>query len=64
MFLGRSEVKTRHRLKSKWIGCGAFIAFALLVGVASASEGGLVLMPDFTGKLPILILLFALLMLP
>jgi F-type H+-transporting ATPase subunit b len=60
----RSAVRARHQLKSKWVACGAFIGCALFAGAAVASEGGLVLLPDWTGKLPILIVLFALLMVP
>ncbi|MFB3117703.1 MAG: ATP synthase F0 subunit B, partial [Myxococcota bacterium] len=37
---------------------------ALFAGAAAASEGDLVLLPDFIGKLPILILFFALLVVP
>jgi len=36
----------------------------LCAGAAAASEGGLVLLPDWFGKLPILIVLFALLTYP
>jgi F-type H+-transporting ATPase subunit b len=57
-------------LKPNWVARstfaagGVFVACALFAGVAAASEGDLVLLPDFTGKLPILIVLFALLMFP
>ena len=57
-------MRARHQPKSKWVACGAFIGCALFAGAAIASEGGLVLLPDWTGKLPILIVLFALLMVP
>ncbi len=57
-------MKTRHQLKPKSLACGTLVACALFVGTAAASEGGLVLLPDFTGKLPILIVLFALLVYP
>jgi len=57
-------VKTRHQLKPNWVACGVFVACALIAGAAAASEGDLVLVPDWTGKLPILIVLFALLMAP
>jgi len=60
----RGAVKARHQLKPKWVACGAFVACALFAGTAVASEGGLVLLPDWTGKLPILVVLFALLMVP
>jgi F-type H+-transporting ATPase subunit b len=60
----RGAVKARHQPKSKWVACGTFAACTLFAGVAVASEGGLVLLPDWTGKLPILIVLFALLMVP
>jgi F-type H+-transporting ATPase subunit b len=62
--LERGAVRARHQLKPKWVACGAFVACALFAGAAVASEGGLVLLPDWTGKLPILIVLFALLMAP
>jgi F-type H+-transporting ATPase subunit b len=57
-------VKARHQLKPKWVEYGAFVACALFAGAAAASEGDLVLLPDWTGKLPILIVLFGLLMIP
>ena len=57
-------MRARHQLKLKWVACGAFIGCALFAGAAVASEGGLVLLPDWTGKLPVLIVLFALLMVP
>ncbi len=57
-------MRARHQLKPKWVACGAFVGCALFAGAAVASEGGLVLLPDWTGKLPILIVLFALLMVP
>ena len=57
-------MKARRQPKRKWIACGAFVACALFACSAVASEGGLVLLPDWTGKLPILIVLFALLMVP
>jgi F-type H+-transporting ATPase subunit b len=60
----RSAVRVRHQLKPKWIEFGAFVGCALFAGVAAASDGDLVLLPDWTGKLPILIVLFALLMVP
>jgi len=74
--LGRSKVKAGQQLKPKSVAdgapttgrrfafCGALLACALFASTAAASEGGLVLLPDFTGKLPILIVLFALLMFP
>ncbi len=40
------------------------LACALWTGVAAASEGGLNLMPDWFGKLPLLIVLFAVLVVP
>jgi len=61
---GWSAVRTRHQLKPKWVAYGAFFGCALFAGVAMASEGGLVLLPDWAGKLPILIVLFALLIAP
>ncbi|MBW2542108.1 MAG: hypothetical protein JRF15_08460 [Deltaproteobacteria bacterium] len=57
-------MKARHRLKLKWVAGCALVACALCAGAASASEGGLVLLPDWTGKLPMLVVLFALLMYP
>jgi F-type H+-transporting ATPase subunit b len=57
-------VRVRHQLKPKWIAGSVFAACALFASVAVASEGGLVLLPDLTGKLPILIVLFALLVYP
>jgi F-type H+-transporting ATPase subunit b len=57
-------VKTRHQLKLKWVAGCTFFACALCAGVAAASEGGLVLLPDWFGKLPMLVVLFALLMYP
>jgi F-type H+-transporting ATPase subunit b len=60
----RDAVRARHQLKPKWIACSTLFACALLAGTAAASEGGLVLLPDIAGKLPILILLFALLVYP
>jgi F-type H+-transporting ATPase subunit b len=57
-------VKARHQLKLKWVvGC-ALVACVFCAGAATASEGGLVLLPDWFGKLPMLIVLFALLMYP
>ncbi len=41
-----------------------FVACVLFAGTAAASDGGLVLLPDLTGKLPILIVLFVLLVYP
>ncbi len=61
---GRSAVRARHQLKPRWVACVTFVGCALFAGAAAASEGGLVLLPDWTGKLPILIVLFALLMVP
>jgi F-type H+-transporting ATPase subunit b len=61
---GLGAVKVRHQLKPKWIAGSVFAACALFASVAVASEGGLVLLPDLTGKLPILIVLFALLVYP
>jgi F-type H+-transporting ATPase subunit b len=61
---GQSEVKARHQLKPKWVARGAFVACALCASAAAASEGSLVLLPDWFGKLPVLIVLFALLMFP
>ena len=60
----RGAVKARHQLKLTWVVCGTFVACALFAVTAAASEGDLVLLPDLTGKLPILIVLFALLMVP
>ena len=60
----RGAVEARHQLKPKWAACWTFVACALFAGSAAASEGGLVLLPDLTGKLPILVLLFALLVYP
>jgi F0F1-type ATP synthase membrane subunit b/b' len=63
-------VNVRHQLKPKRVTRSAFAvgaalaACALFAGAAAASEGGLVLLPDFTGKLPILIVLVALLIYP
>ena len=57
-------MRARHQLKPKWVACWTFVGCALLAGAAVASEGGLVLLPDWTGKLPILIVFFALLMVP
>lgn len=57
-------MKARHQLKPKWVACWALVACALFAGSAAAGEGGLVLLPDVSGKLPILILLFALLVYP
>jgi F-type H+-transporting ATPase subunit b len=57
-------VKARHQLKPKWVACWTFVAWALFAGTAAASEGDLVLLPDLTGKLPILIVLFVLLVYP
>jgi F-type H+-transporting ATPase subunit b len=57
-------VRVRHQLKLKWIAGSVFTACALFASVAVASEGDLVLLPDLTGKLPILIVLFALLVYP
>lgn len=37
---------------------------ALLASAAQASEGGLVLVPEFTGKFPMLLVLFVLLVIP
>jgi F-type H+-transporting ATPase subunit b len=62
--LEQGAVRARNQLKLKWVAWGAFVACALFAGAAAASEGGLVLLPDWTGKLPILIVLFALLMVP
>jgi F-type H+-transporting ATPase subunit b len=61
---GQSEVKARHQLKPKWVVCWAFFACVLCAGSAAASEDGLVLLPDWFGKLPMLVVLFALLMFP
>ena len=41
-----------------------FVACVLFAGTAAASDGGLVLLPDLTGKLPVLIVLFVLLVYP
>ena len=60
----RDAVKARNQLKPKWVACWTLFACALLAGTAEASEGGLVLLPDLAGKLPILIVLFALLVYP
>ena len=61
---GQIEVKARHQLKLKWIAGCTLVACALCAGTAAASEGGLVLLPDWFGKLPMLVVLFALLMVP
>jgi F-type H+-transporting ATPase subunit b len=61
---GQIEVKARHQLNLKWVAGCALVACVLCAGAATASEGGLVLLPDWFGKLPILIVLFALLMYP
>lgn len=57
-------MKARHQLNLKWAACWTLAACALFAGSAAASEGGLVLLPDIAGKLPILIVLFALLVYP
>ncbi len=57
-------MKTRYQLKPKSVAYWTLVACALFAGAAAASEGDLVLLPDFTGKLPILIVLFALLVYP
>ena len=57
-------MRARRQLKPKWVACWTFVVCALFAGVAAASEGDLVLLPDLTGKLPILIVLFALLVYP
>jgi len=54
----------RHPRNQKWVACWAFAACALFATSAAASEDGLVLLPDWTGKLPVLIVLFALLVYP
>jgi F-type H+-transporting ATPase subunit b len=61
---GLGAVKVRLQLEPKRIAGSVFVACALFAGAAVASEGGLVLLPDLTGKLPILIVLFALLVYP
>ena len=61
---GQIEVKARHQLKLKWVAGFTLIACVLCAGAATASEGDLVLLPDWFGKLPMLIVLFALLMYP
>ncbi len=63
-YLGQIEVKARHQLNLKWVAVCALCACVLCAGTAAASEGGLVLLPDWFGKLPMLIVLFALLMYP
>jgi F-type H+-transporting ATPase subunit b len=57
-------VKPRRQPKSKWIACAALLACVLGSGVAAASEGGLVLLPDWSGRMLILAVLFALLIFP
>ena len=57
-------MSARNRASAKWFGVAAGAACALLAQGASASEGGLELLPDFLGKLPILIALFALMIAP
>ncbi|MBW2579043.1 MAG: ATP synthase F0 subunit B [Deltaproteobacteria bacterium] len=57
-------MKARHQQKLKWVAGCTLVACVLCAGAATASEGGLVLLPDWFGKLPILIVLFALLMYP
>jgi len=57
-------VRSRHQLKPKWIACAVLLACLLCSGVAVASEGGLQILPDLTTKLPLLIVLFALLIFP
>ena len=49
--------------QASWI-VTATIVVLLAASIAGASEGELVLLPDWTGKLPLLILLFAALMFP
>jgi F-type H+-transporting ATPase subunit b len=61
---GLGAVKVRHQLEPKRIAGTVLVACTLFAGAAVASEGGLVLLPDLTGKLPILIVLFALLVYP
>jgi F-type H+-transporting ATPase subunit b len=60
----RDPMNARQRMSAKGF-AGALLATCVATaGTAAASEGGLVLLPDFTGKLPILIGLFALLIIP
>jgi len=62
--LERSEVRTRLQHTRIKVALGTMAGCALFAGAAVASEGGLTLLPDWTGKLPILIALFALLIAP
>jgi F-type H+-transporting ATPase subunit b len=57
-------MNARQRMNAKGFAGALFATCIATAGTAAASEGGLVLLPDFTGKLPILIGLFALLMFP
>lgn len=57
-------MNVRDQLNPKRIAGSVFVACALFAGAAAASEGGLVLLPDLTGKLPILVVLFGILVYP
>lgn len=57
-------MKSRAQLKPKWIAYATLLACVICTGVAAASEGGLQILPDWTTKLPLLIVLFALLISP
>lgn len=56
----------RLRANQRWIraSAAATIVALLAAGAAGASEGNLNLLPDWSGKLPLLIILFAVLMFP
>lgn len=47
-----------------WAWASVLVTGLLMAGAAQASDGGLVLMPEFTGKFPILVVLFVLLVGP
>jgi F-type H+-transporting ATPase subunit b len=57
-------LKSKHTRINGWVWAIVLITALALAGAAQASEGGLVLVPEFTGKLPILIVLFLLLVFP
>ncbi|MBW1843176.1 MAG: ATP synthase F0 subunit B [Deltaproteobacteria bacterium] len=44
-------MKARHQQKLKWVAGCTLVACVLCAGAATASEGGLVLLPDWFGKL-------------